>query len=281
MMGGVGVTIADEEAVALDAADPLAGWRDEFLIPDPRVVYLDGNSLGMTPRRTIERVEALMRDEWAGGLIGSWEHWIDLPQRVGDTLAGIIGAGPGEVVVHDSVTINLYQLVHAALALRPDRRVIAVAAGEFPTDRYVVDSIARSTGCEVRHGFERLDDVAVAVRSLVDYRTAEVADLVGRDRPRRRRRRAADLGPVARRRAARRRPARSRRPTGRRLHLQVPERWPRLAGLLVRRRRSDRTDRAADLGLVQPGRPVRDGSRLRPPTRHRAAARSARRASSG
>ncbi len=142
-------------------------------------MYLDGNSLGMTPRRTIERVEALMRDEWAGGLIGSWDHWIDLPQRVGDTLAGIIGAGPGEVVVHDSVTINLYQLVHAALALRPDRRVIAVAAGEFPTDRYVVDSIARSTGCEVRDGFERLDDVAVAVRSLVDYRSAEVADLAG------------------------------------------------------------------------------------------------------
>ncbi len=142
MMGGVGES--REEAVALDAADPLARWRDEFLIADPRVVYLDGNSLGMTPRRTIERVEALMRDEWAGGLIGSWDHWIDLPQRVGDTLAGIIGAGPGEVVVHDSVTINLFQLVHAALALRPDRRVIAVAAGEFPTDRYVVDSIARS-----------------------------------------------------------------------------------------------------------------------------------------
>jgi kynureninase len=168
---------AREEARALDAADPLAAWRDEFLITDPDVAYLDGNSLGMTPRRTIERVDALMCDEWAGGLIGSWEHWIDLPQRVGDTLAGIIGAQAGEVVVHDSVTINLYQLVHAALALRPDRHVIAVAAGEFPTDRYVVDSVVRSSGCEVRNGFERLDDVAVAVRSLVDYRTAEVADL--------------------------------------------------------------------------------------------------------
>ena len=168
---------ARDEAVGLDAGDPLAGWRDEFLIRDPQVVYLDGNSLGMMPLRTIERVERLMRDEWAGGLIGSWEHWIDLPQRVGDTLATIIGAASGEVVVHDSVTINLHQLVHAALALCPDRRVIAVAAGEFPTDRYVVDGVARSMGCEVRHGFERLDDVAVAVRSLVDYRTAEVADL--------------------------------------------------------------------------------------------------------
>jgi kynureninase len=168
-----------DEAIALDAVDPLAGWRDEFLIPDPQVVYLDGTSLGMMPLRTIERVEALMRDEWAGGLIASWEHWISLPQRVGDTLAGIIGAAAGEVVVHDSVTINLYQLVHAALALRPDRRVIAIAAGEFPTDRYVVDGVARVTSCSVRDGFERLDDVAVAVRSLVDYRTAEVHDLVG------------------------------------------------------------------------------------------------------
>jgi kynureninase len=172
-----GVPGSRDEAVALDAADPLAGWRDEFLIPDPDVAYLDGNSLGMTPRRTIERVDALMRDEWAGGLIGSWDHWLDLPQRVGDELAAIVGARHGEVVVHDSVTINLYQLVHAALALRPDRRVIAVASGEFPTDRYVVDGIARSHGYEVRHGFERLDDVAVAVRSLVDYRTAEVVDL--------------------------------------------------------------------------------------------------------
>jgi kynureninase len=175
MIGGVGGS--RDEAGTLDAADPLAGWRDEFLIPDPDVAYLDGNSLGMTPRRTIERVDALMRDEWAAGLIGSWDHWLDLPQRVGNTLAGIIGAGSGEVVVHDSVTINLYQLVHAALVLRPDRRVIAIASGEFPTDRYVVESVARSTGCEVRHGFERLDDVAVAVRSLVDYRTAEVVEL--------------------------------------------------------------------------------------------------------
>jgi kynureninase len=168
---------AREEARALDAADPLAAWRDEFLIHDPDVAYLDGNSLGMTPLRTIERVEAVLREDWARGLIGSWEHWVDMPQRVGDTLAGLIGAGPGEVVVHDSVTIDLYQLVHAALALRPDRRFIAVATGEFPTDRYVVESVARATGRAVRYGLERLDDVAVAVRSLVDYRTAEVEDL--------------------------------------------------------------------------------------------------------
>ena len=119
-----------------------------------------------------------MRDEWAGGLIGSWEHWVDLPQRVGDTLAGIIGAGPAR---SSSTTPSRSTCTNSCTPRSRCGRtggVIAIAAGEFPTDRYVVDSIARSTGCEVRDGFERLDDVAVAVRSLVDYRTAEVDDLV-------------------------------------------------------------------------------------------------------
>jgi kynureninase len=160
-------------ALALDAADPLARWREEFEIPDPALVYLDGNSLGRPPKRTAERLERVIREEWGAGLIRSWDHWLDLPQRVGDRLAPLLGAGPGEVIVHDSTSVNLYQLVHAALALRPERRVLAVAAGDFPSDRYVVDGIAAATGCAVRSGFERLDDVAVVVRSAVDYRTAE------------------------------------------------------------------------------------------------------------
>jgi kynureninase len=165
------------QAEALDAADPLAGWRDQFLIPDPDLAYLDGNSLGMPPRRTLDRVSALIGTEWAGDLIGGWEHWLDLPRRVGDRLAPLIGAGAGEVVVHDSVTVNLYQLVRAALRLRPDRRVIAIDPGDFPTDRYVVDGIATADGRTVRAGFERLDDVAVVVRSMIDYRTAEITDI--------------------------------------------------------------------------------------------------------
>jgi kynureninase len=101
-----------------------------------------------------------------------------MPRRVGDRLATVIGAGPGEVVVHDSTTINLYQLVHAALAMRPDRHVIAIDDHEFPTDRYVVEGIAAaSPGLSVRSGFEHLDDVAVVVRSVVDYRTAAVVDV--------------------------------------------------------------------------------------------------------
>jgi kynureninase len=171
-----------EQAVALDAADPLAGWRDQFDLTAPGLhgrdlVYLDGNSLGRTPLRTIERLDAVARGEWARDLIRSWDHWLDLPQRVGDRLAPLIGAGAGEVAVHDSTSVNLYQLVHGALGLRPDRTVIAIDAHDFPSDRYIVDGIAAATGRMVRHGFDRLDDVAVVVRSMVDYRTAEVVDI--------------------------------------------------------------------------------------------------------
>lgn len=171
--------ITRDDAIRRDDADPLAAWKTEFVTDDPTIVYLDGNSLGRAPKRTLDRLAAVMREEWAGGLIRSWDMWVDMPQRVGDRLAPLIGARPGEVVVHDSTTVNLYQLVHAALALRPERKVIAVDAGEFPTDRYVVDGIAATVGARVRHGFEELADVAVAVRSVVDYRTADVVDVVG------------------------------------------------------------------------------------------------------
>ncbi len=164
-------------ALALDAADPLARWRDEFVIGDPELVYLDGNSLGRTPKRTLARMQEVIEHEWAGDLIRSWSHWIDQPQRVGDLLAPLIGARPGEVVVHDSTTVNLYQLLHGAAALRPDRPTLAVDQHDFPSDRYVVDGVALATGRTVRNGFVVLDDVAVIVRSVVDYRTAEVVDV--------------------------------------------------------------------------------------------------------
>ena len=186
--GAGAITRADAEA--LDDADPLRAFHDEFvdapLEAGRRLVYLDGNSLGRPPKRTLARLDAVLRDEWGSSLIRSWDptdaapgrgRWLELPQRAGDALAPLIGARAGEVVVHDSTTVNLYQLVHAALALRPDRRTICIDAADFPTDRYVVDGIAAATGCTVRYGFDRLDDVAVAVRSAVDYRTAEVIDL--------------------------------------------------------------------------------------------------------
>ena len=171
-----------ERALALDAIDPLAAWRDQFDLTAPGLagrdlIYLDGNSLGRTPLRTIERLDAVVRGEWARDLIRSWDHWLDLPQRVGDRLAPLIGAADGEVAVHDSTSVNLYQVVHGGLAMRPDRAVIAIDAHDFPSDRYIVDGIAAATGRTVRHGFDRLDDVAVVVRSMVDYRTAEVVDI--------------------------------------------------------------------------------------------------------
>jgi kynureninase len=131
-------------------------------------VYLDGNSLGMPPKRTIERIREVFEHEWASGLIRSWDHWVNLPQEVGDVLAPLIGVSAGEVVVHDTTTLNVYQAVHAAIGLRPDRSVIAISEHDFPTDRYVVDGIAAATGHTVRHGFDRLNDVAVAVRSVWD-----------------------------------------------------------------------------------------------------------------
>jgi kynureninase len=171
-----------QRALALDAIDPLAAWRDQFDLTAPGLagrdlIYLDGNSLGRTPLRTIARLDAVVRGEWARDLIRSWDHWLDLPQRVGDRLAPLIGAADGEVAVHDSTSVNLYQLVHGALAMRPDRAVIAIDEHDFPSDRYIVDGIAAATGRTVRHGFDRLDDVAVVVRSMVDYRTAEVVDI--------------------------------------------------------------------------------------------------------
>ena len=180
--GHTAIPITRDDALARDAADPLAGWRDQFELSAPGVdgrelVYLDGNSLGRTPLRTVARLDEVVRREWAGDLIRSWDHWLDLPQRVGDRLAPLIGAGPGEVAVHDSTSINLYQLVHGALGLRPDRAVLAVDPHDFPSDRYIVDGIAQATGRTVCHGFDQLDDVAVVVRSVVDYRTAEVVDV--------------------------------------------------------------------------------------------------------
>jgi len=168
-----------DAALALDAADPLGAFRDRFHIPDASVIYLDGNSLGMPPKRTLERLTEVYQDDWATGLIRSWDHWLDMPQRVGDALAPLIGASPGEVVLHDNTTLNVYQAVHGAIGLRPDRRVIAIGADDFPTDRYVVDGIAAATGHTVRHGFDQLDDVAVVVRSVIDYRTAALVDVAG------------------------------------------------------------------------------------------------------
>ena len=140
-------------AERLDAADPLRGLRAAFEIPEPEPIYLDGNSLGRLPKATLERLSALVRDDWGGRVVRGWDAWMELPVRVGDALAaGFLGARPGEVIVSDSTTVNLYRLAVAALQARPGRRVVLAAADEFPTDRCAVPIDLHRSGVELAVG---------------------------------------------------------------------------------------------------------------------------------
>src|SRR5438046_2230961 len=128
-----------EEALALDAADPLARFREAFDLP-PGLVYLDGNSLGPPPKAALARLEAVARQEWGQGLVRSWNGagWIDAPRRVGGKIARLIGAKASEVTVADSTTVSLFKLAAGALSLRPGRRTILAETGNFPTDGYAL-----------------------------------------------------------------------------------------------------------------------------------------------
>ncbi len=172
-------------AEALDADDPLAALRDEFLLPDT-VVYLDGNSLGALPRRTLERVQEVAAREWGQGLVRAWNThgWIDLPARVAARLAPLIGAAPDEVAIADSTSVNLFKLLAAALRLLPGRRLIVSEPENFPTDLYVAQGLAALLpGIELRLvPRERLagaldDNVAVLMLTHVDFRTGERHDM--------------------------------------------------------------------------------------------------------
>jgi kynureninase len=161
-----------------DATDPLAAFRERFAIDDQALVYLDGNSLGMLPLATAERLATVVRREWGTGLVRSWRHWIGLPGRAGDLLGQhLLGAAPGQVLVCDSTTVNLYKLARAALAARPGHRVVVTDDDNFPTDRYVLAGVAAERGAELRLIHTDLDTgiTADAVRAAVDGRTALVS----------------------------------------------------------------------------------------------------------
>jgi kynureninase len=151
-------------------------------------VYLDGNSLGALPVAVPERVAATLREEWGRDLISSWNrhHWIDLPRRVGEKIAPLVGAAPGQVLCCDSISVNLFKLLAAALALRPGRRTVLLEAEEFPTDRYIADGLAALLGpgrCRVRAAPATalegaLDgDCAVLLLSEVNYRSGRRHDM--------------------------------------------------------------------------------------------------------
>jgi len=161
-----------------DAADPLAGFRDRFVLDDPSLIYLDGNSLGPLPRATQARIAEVTNTEWGAGLVRSWGRWIDLPLQAGDDVGEhLVGAAPGQVAVCDSTTVNLYKLVCAALDAQPGRNVIVTDDDNFPTDRYVLQGIAAQRGCELRMIRTDLDQGLAddVVRGAVDERTALVS----------------------------------------------------------------------------------------------------------
>ncbi len=179
-------------AEKLDAADELASFADRFMVDDPDLIYLDGNSLGRLPRTTRDRLARAVDEEWGRDLIRSWDYWIDLPTRVGDLLATeLIGAHTGEVVVSDSTTVNLYKLAAAALTARAGRRVIVTDDDNFPTDRYVVEGLAAAHGLTLKmvrsdpvHGpsREELDaaideDTALVTLSHVAFRSGALLDM--------------------------------------------------------------------------------------------------------
>ena len=159
------------ELAALDAADPLAPFRDRFLLPEG-VIYLDGNSLGPLPRATPARIADVVSQEWGQGLIRSWNDagWIDLSQRIADKIARLIGAQAGSVAVGDSTSVNIFKLLAAALAARPDRTTILSERQNFPTDLYVAQGLVALLGG--RHSL-RLED-AEAVGTAIDASTAVV-----------------------------------------------------------------------------------------------------------
>jgi kynureninase len=172
------VALTRDQAAALDAADPLAGFRDRFVIAGEERIYLDGNSLGRLPVATRDRLAAVV-EEWGDRLVSGWPDWIDMPARVGDALAeGVLGARPGEVLVCDSTTVNLYKLASAALELGDG--ALVTDRGNFPTDRYVLEGLARRHGAELRivdDALAALPGAAVVLLSHVDYRTGELADM--------------------------------------------------------------------------------------------------------
>ncbi|EJE49031.1 kynureninase [Acidovorax sp. CF316] len=176
--------ISWEDCLARDAADPLAPVRQRFQLPEG-VIYLDGNSLGAMPRAVPARMHRAIEQEWATGLIRSWNDadWYPAPQRVGARIARLVGAEDNEVIVADSTSVNLFKLLVAALRMRPGRSLMLGERGNFPTDAYVAQGVAEITGTQFRavEPEEVLaalnEDVAVLALTHVNYKSGQAYDM--------------------------------------------------------------------------------------------------------
>ena len=183
-------------ALELDKNDPLAHFKSQFVVTDPQMCYLDGNSLGRLPKATIGAVNNLM-SEWGAEVVTGWGHWVDEAQPTGDLLGeAALGAGPGQILVCDTTSVNFYQLCLAAVHARPGRKTIITDAANFPTDRYILDGIAKQFSLNLvlidnedpaiaTH--ERIttqvlapylnDDVALVTLQIIQYRSGARTDI--------------------------------------------------------------------------------------------------------
>ncbi len=145
------MAITDRQfAVDLDAKDPLAKYREQFVITDPTMCYLDGNSLGRLPKQTIKVINDFLIDDWGAKVVEGWNDWIDQAQVTGDLIGrATLGAASGQVLACDTTSVNFYQLVGAALSARPGRKTIIVDAANFPTDRYILQGLAKTHGLKL------------------------------------------------------------------------------------------------------------------------------------
>lgn len=180
--------IPDLAAVeAMDANDPLRSMRDNFDLPEG-VIYLDGNSLGAASKAAYGEIDKAARAEWGHDLIRAWnkDGWFEMPLELGDRIGRLIGAAPGQTVVADTTSVNIYKALHAALGLRPDRSVIVAEAASFPTDLYMAEGVASTRpGTTIRlegvdaDDIEDLvdDEVAVILVNHVNYKSGELRDM--------------------------------------------------------------------------------------------------------
>jgi len=186
-----------EYALELDKNDPLAHFKSQFVVSDPEMCYLDGNSLGRLPKATITAINEFMTKEWGPEVVTGWSHWVDEAQPTGDLLGeAALGAAPGQVLVCDTTSVNFYQLCLAAIHARPGRKTIITDAANFPTDRYILDGIAKQFGLNLViidnedpavAQYERIttevlapylnDDVALVTLEVIQYRSGARTDL--------------------------------------------------------------------------------------------------------